>query len=156
MLLSCQQQHVFLMGLFGLLRPLFANRQSCDSPIASTMSLDQAVAALLDLLAATEEPGFCWGPEELCAACQWGHTLQQLVDTPAGAAAVGQRLQVGAAAAAMPACVAFRWAAPSLPAALQTLTQTAIHCLAGSAASAASVAAGGPRRHRSAAPACPP
>ncbi|KAI7842689.1 hypothetical protein COHA_003620 [Chlorella ohadii] len=97
------------MGLFRL------HRQSCDSPITSDMSLDQAVAALLDLLAATAEPGFRWGPEELCAACQWGHTLQQLVDTPAGAVAVGQRLQ------------ALR---PQLPASLQAgLAAVAAHPL---------------------------
>lgn len=58
------------------------------------MSLDQAVAALLDLLAAADEPGFHWGLEELRAACQWGHALQQLADTAGGAAAVRQRLQV--------------------------------------------------------------
>lgn len=81
-------------GRLSCLGPPAAIGQFHQSLIASIMSLDQAVAALLDLLAAADEPGFCWGPEELRAACQWGNTLQQLADTTAGAAAVRQRLQV--------------------------------------------------------------
>lgn len=57
-------------------------------------SLDSALAAYLELLAAATQPDFDWGPAELRAAFQWADTMQQLVDSADGSAAVQTRLQV--------------------------------------------------------------
>lgn len=55
--------------------------------------LDAALASFLDLLLLLDSPAFALGPPELRASLQLASTLEQLVATPAGAAAVQRRLQ---------------------------------------------------------------
>lgn len=88
------QEPTSLLSWGLLLCRIPASRPLLPIPPISMAVLDTALHTYCDLLLLAEDPAFGWGPVELRAACQWGHTLQQLAANADGNAAVRERLQV--------------------------------------------------------------